>query len=240
MHHFAGVIVAASLLALSTTAPAQAQASSGAYYIVTYFETAPAAREQAAALIKQLAEASRKDDGNLRFEALQRIGEPGHFAILEAWKDKAAADAHAGAAHTKHARDGLQPLLTAPYDERVQSGLAVGAPQVDAGNRAIFVVTHADFIPPRKDDGIAATTGIVESSRKERGNLRFEVLQQPARGNHLTLVEVWTSARARVAHITSDAIKAYRSKILPMSGALYDERLYRLVDDQPREPRRGR
>ena len=239
MHGLARIALTASCIVFATmmaarAQPAAPQQTNGAYFIVTYFETAPASRTQAAAFVKQLAEDSRKDAGNLRFEALQRIGGWGHFAILETWKDKAAADAHAALAHTKQTRDSLQPLLTAPYDERVQSALDVAAPsQAEAGNRAIFVVTHADFIPLRKDDGIAATIATAQASRKERGNLRFDVLHQPARPNHLTLVEVWDNNRARITHLTSAAVIAYRTRILPMLGALYDERLYRLVGETP-------
>ena len=89
-------------------------------YIVTYIETSPAAKAKAKALamLKDLAKASRKEEGNLRFELLQRIGQGNHFAILEAWKDKDAQAAHARADRVKALRDKLAPMLRAPYDER--------------------------------------------------------------------------------------------------------------------------
>ena len=56
-------------------------------YVVSYFEAAPAAKDQAATLARQFGEQSRKDDGNLRFEVLQRLNPSNHFAIVEAWRD---------------------------------------------------------------------------------------------------------------------------------------------------------
>jgi len=242
MHRYALVALLATILATPMMPQATAQQASGAYYVVTYVETAPGSQRQVAELIKKFGETSRNDAGNLRFETLQRIGAPYHFAILEAWNDKAAADAHAAAAHTKQFRDSLKPSQTAPYDERPHGALAVATPKLDGGARTIYVVTHVDIIPPKKDEGIAATSGLAEPGRKERGNLRFEVLQQTSRPNHMTVVEAWGSRRSLQAHAAMDNMKVYRDKLLPMSGSLYDERLYRAIGEAgPRlRPRRSR
>jgi len=228
-------LLAFAALALATISISQANA---AYYIVTYIEVAPGEQRQAATLIREFGEASRKDTGNLRFDTLHRIGRTRHFAILEAWNDKAAADAHASAAHTKQFRDSLKPLLTAPYDERPHGALAVAEPALKSSGRTIFVVTHVDIIPPKKDEGIAATVALAEPSRKERGNLRFEVLQQASRPNHMTVVEAWRGRRAQQAHAATNGMKVYRDKLLPMSGSLYDERLYRTIGTARVRPRR--
>ncbi|MPZ59294.1 MAG: hypothetical protein GEU91_22995 [Rhizobiales bacterium] len=238
MHRYALVAVVATILATSMVSEAGAQQVSSAYYVVTYIESTPGSRQQTAELIKKFGETSRNDAGNLRFETLQRIGVPYHFAILETWNDKEAADAHAAAAHTKAFRDNLKPSQTAPYDERPHGALAVAAPKLDTGSQTIYVVTHVDIIPPKKDEGIAATSGLAEPGRKERGNLRFEVLQQSSRPNHMTVVEAWRSRRAHQAHATTEPMKSYRDKLLPMSGSLYDERIYRTVGEARARPRR--
>jgi quinol monooxygenase YgiN len=225
------VVVTASFMMFAAVPAISAQQADGAYYVVGYFDTAAASQEKAAALLRRFAAESRNDAGNLRFEILHRIGSPGQFVILEAWKDKAAAEGHAAADHTKQLRESLQPLLTAPLDARPYIALVAEAPQRDVGRRAVFVVTHVDVIPPKKDDGIAATKGLAEPSRKQKGNLRFEVLQQTSRPNHMTVVELWTDAKAQQAHSESEPVKGYRNALLPMTGALYDERLYRLIGE---------
>src|SRR5258707_15061673 len=165
-----GFTLALALLACAVTQTARAQ---DAAYVVSYFETTPAAQNEAAALARAFGETSRKDEGNLRFDVLQRIGQPNHFSIIEAWKDPTAQAAHAAATHTKQFREKLQPLLRSPYDERPHTGLAVGALQMSGASRdAIYVVTHVDFIPPGKDTGIEMTRVLCETSRKADGNLR--------------------------------------------------------------------
>lgn len=239
MYRLGLATLAAVLLAAPMISPASAQQATNAYYVVTYIETMPGSLRETADLIKKFGEASRGDAGNLRFETLQRIGLPHHFAILEAWNDKAAADAHAADARTKQFRDKLAPSLTAPYDERPHGALAVASPKLEPSDRTIYVVTHVDIIPPKKDEGIANTSALAEPGRKERGNLRFEVLQQSSRPNHMTVVEAWRSRRAQLAHATTESMKSYRDKLLPMSGSLYDERVYRAIGEGRARPRRG-
>ena len=200
-------------------------------YIVTYIEVMPLAKDQARALARQLGAKSRKDDGNLRFEVLQRIGQSNHFAILEAWKDKDAQAAHAAAAHTRGFRDKLAPMLRSPYDERPHSGLSVGETKAGKpGGAAVYGVTHVDIVPVEKDKGIGFVKELCEASRNDAGNVRFDALQQNSRPNHLTVVEIWKSPKAVDAHGVTDATKGFREKLTPLSGSLYDERLYKLIN----------
>ncbi len=75
-----GFALALALLACAVTQTARAQ---DAAYVVSYFETMPATQNEAAALARAFADASRKDEGNLRFEVMQRIGPSYHFSIVE-------------------------------------------------------------------------------------------------------------------------------------------------------------
>lgn len=61
---------------------------------------------------------SRKEAGNLRFDALQQASRPNHFTLVEVWRDAKGAEAHVTAAHTRQFREGLQPLSGSLYDER--------------------------------------------------------------------------------------------------------------------------
>ena len=219
------------LCGLATMPIAMAQTQDTNAFIVTYIEVAPAAKDQAATLMRELAGVSRKEAGATRFEILQRVDRPHHFAILEVWKDQGAQAAHAGAAHTKAFRDKLQPIASAPYDERPHTGLAATpASDAAAAQGAIYAVTHVDFIPPKKDEGIAALRELVAPSRQDAGNIRFDVLQQTSRQNHLTVVEIWRDAAALDGHAVAAHTKKFRDQLLPMSGSLFDERLYRVVN----------
>jgi quinol monooxygenase YgiN len=196
-------------------------------YVVIYIEGTLPARTAALPLLRSLRDASRKETGNNDFEILQRIGQPQHFAIVEAWgNDKARAD-HAAAAHAKSFREKLKPMLAAPFDERMLTGFAVGTSK-GGGARAVYVLTHVDFIP-RNDAGFNALKQSFADSAKDRGVLRYDVLQQPARPNHLTLVEVWSGKMAFDAHESAAHTRTFRDAVGSLVGSPYDQRLYRAI-----------
>jgi quinol monooxygenase YgiN len=180
--------------------------------------------------LRQLANASRKDEGNMRFDILQRTAPSNQFAIVAVWKDQKAYDAHLAAAHTKEFREKIKPHLISAIDDRVHTGMEIAAtPAGKNGRGALVVITHVDVPPPKKDECIAALKTLVADSRKEAGSVRFDVFQQGNRPNHFSVVEIWKSQSAYEAHITAGPTKKFRDQLTPMSGALYDERLYRAI-----------
>ena len=110
-------------------------------------------------------------------------------------------------------------------------GVAQPPPTATArAKRAVYVVSHVDVPPPKKDDVIAALNPLAEGSRKSDGNSRFEVVQQTSRPNHFTVIEAWKGDKAYDARVGAAPQKQFREKLGPMLGALYDERIYRPVD----------
>jgi autoinducer 2-degrading protein len=206
------------------------EASDTAVSVVAYIEVMPSSQGEAIALLKQYREASRKEEGNVRLEVLQQSGRPEHFALVEMWKDQQAFEAHGTAAHTTQWRAKLQPFRVSPVDERLHKGLAMGPMLTAHAAGATYVVTHADAIPPGKDEALALLKSLAEASRKDGGNVRFEVLQQSSRQNHCTLVEIWQDQQALEAHVMAAHTRQFREKFQPLSGSLYDERLYKALD----------
>jgi quinol monooxygenase YgiN len=224
-------LVVSLLLAMALTpivSTATTHAQDAAVYIVSYIDVAPTARAATSAL-RQLATASRKDDGNVRFEILQRTAPANQFAIVAIWKDQKAYEAHTAAAHTKEFREKIKPQLISAIDDRVHTGMEIANTAASTGRGAIYVVTHVDVPPPRKDECVAALKALVADSRKEAGAVRFEVFQQGNRPNHFSVVEIWKGQRAYDSHITAAHTKKFRDQLTPMTGALYDERLYRAL-----------
>jgi quinol monooxygenase YgiN len=225
-----GTLIVAAASAAATIALAQAPApapSGGTAYVVTYIEVAPSAQGDVAGLLKAVAAASRTEPGNERYDVLQRIDRENQFAILEAWTDLKAAEAHLSGAALKQFKEKLKPVEISFYDERPSNGIAVAPSPAEAGKDAIYAVTHVDVTPPNKDACIAMLKQLAEDARKEPGAVRFEAWQQNNRGNHFTVTEIWKSRAAIDGHIVAPATKEFREKLGPMSGALYDERLYR-------------
>ncbi len=127
-----------------------------------------------------------------------------------------------------------------------------------AGNSAIFAVTHVDIIPPeqfapckRQLDpngpcGNDLVKQLVKVGQAAKGNLRFDALTQANRPNHMTVVEIWDSADSQKAHTASTPVRHFRDAlsavepgsgvaddplfvINPLTGSLYDERLYQAI-----------
>jgi quinol monooxygenase YgiN len=235
-HRFAlviGLMTAAMSMSAGAQTPAPAPApNAGPVYVITFFEAGAASAPKAIAQLRPFAAATRKQDGNQGFLALQEIARPSRFAILEVWRDKPAVEAHAAALAAL--RDQLQQLFASPFDTRTNYGpsvigLSVAGPAIGAepgGGNPVYVLTHVDVFPAGKDQTIDLLKQLADASRKESGNLRFDVLQQEGRANHLPLVEAWRDAKAQNAHALAEHTRAFRAKLVPLQGALYDERLY--------------
>lgn len=228
MRRYFRFLLAVAVAPLGANVQAQG-AAEAAVYVATYIEVIPGAAGDAVALLRQYRDANRRDDGNLRAETLQETNRPNRFAVMTIWADPGAFDAHGKAAHTAQFRAKLKTIQAAPYDERVHTGMFVGARSA-AGAGALFVLTHVDVPPPLKDSLVPMLRQLSEDSRKDAGNQRFEVQQQNSRPNHFTVVEAWADPKAYEATVASAHKRQFRETFGPMTGALYDERLYRALD----------
>lgn len=220
--------VTAGLAAQAPTAPPAAPPP-GPVHLVTYLEVVPPAGERAAAALRRYRGAARRAPGNLRVEALRALTRPGHFALVEAWRDQAALDAHRASPRRAEITDVVAQDGVAPPDERLlKNTIAAGlTTDVDPAG-AVWVLTHADALPPATR-GSSLLLPLAERSRTEPGCLRFDVLVQPTRLNHFTVVEVWRNRKALEAHVAAPYTRAFRAEFLKVTGALYDERLYSAI-----------
>lgn len=229
-------------------------------FIVTYVEVDAAKSDEALSLIKTQTEASESHEGIIRFEALQRIGQDNHFVLLEAWASPEARAEHAAHADTIAYREALEPLLYAPYDERPHVGLVAAdlATMPEGTAETIYVVTHADIIPPeqfapceRQIDssgpcGNEMLVNLASFSRSHSGNMRYDILTQNNRTNHMSVVEMWSDLEKQQAHQVHPEKKQFRNQLagiaaeggvntdaqfVPnmLTGSLWDERLYKLI-----------
>ena len=90
------------------------EASDAVIYVVTYIEVRPSSQSEAMALLRQYREASRKEEGNVRFERLPRRGRSAHYSLFIAGSAHKALGAHGMAAHTIQCRVKFPPLRVGP------------------------------------------------------------------------------------------------------------------------------
>jgi quinol monooxygenase YgiN len=207
-----------------------AQAPDTTVYTATYLEVAPASEKATIALLKSYREASRAEDGHVSLDLLEQADRSGHFALLEAWKNQQAYDAHAAGASAKMLAEKLQPLRISPVDERPYKSLSVVSKVGEPSRQTVYVVSHVDTIPAPGSDGPGLLRRLADDSRKDEGNLRFDVWQHAMRANHFTIVEVWRDQKALDAHAAAAHTKQYRETLQPLAGSPLDERLYKVIE----------
>lgn len=231
MHRLPCLLLSIVMLPSSLGVQIHAQAPADtALYAVSYVDVMPSARAATVAALKQYRDTSRKEEGYVRFDLLEQVGRPGHFAVVEMWKDQKAFDAHGMAAHVQQFRDALRPIRLSDYDQRPYKTLSVG-PATAAGNgEAIHVLAHVDTVGGPQAGAPGLLTRLAEASRNEQGCLRFDVLQHTMRANHFTVVEIWQNQKALDAHAAAMHTKQYRDVLQPMSGSPLDERVYKAVE----------
>ncbi|HET6838322.1 MAG TPA: antibiotic biosynthesis monooxygenase family protein [Bradyrhizobium sp.] len=211
-----------AMLAQDTNAPVQNA------YVITYIEVAPGSMSAARQLIVDYAVDARKASGVVAIEGLQRIDYPHHFALVEQWQSPAAKQAYASSDSVVKFRNALAPLQSAGYDERIHHALSIG-PSMPASADSVVFVTHVDVVPPALVPGSGSVKAFAEQGRGATGNRRFDAWTQTSRQNHMTVVETWDAMADKNNWISTATAKSFREGLHPMSGALYDERAYKLL-----------
>jgi quinol monooxygenase YgiN len=91
---------------------------------------------------------------------------------------------------------------------------------------ALHIVTYVDVYPNFAAEAATLMSQMAVESRKEAGNVRFEVLRDTTRSNHFAIVEVWQTRQAFDTHTAAAHVRSVREKMQPSLGSPYDERLY--------------
>ena len=150
--------------------------------------------------------------------------------LLEAWKDQKALDDHVASNQTKRVFDSLKPLAVGPYDERPYRPLWMAPVPIAIPPGAVYAVMHVDTTPSPQSNALMLLQRLAEASRKEDGNLRFDIVQHPTRTNHFTVIEVWRDQKAADAHTVAPHTKKFREDLLPILGSPYDDRSYKAIE----------
>jgi quinol monooxygenase YgiN len=196
-------------------------------YAVAYVEVNALSRTTAIGALKEYRDASRKREGCVRLELFEQLGRPGHFVIVETWRDQNAFDGR-GSAAQKRLLDTLQPIRVSDYDERPYKTLTVGSVSPTAGSQTITGISHVDTAPDPQVAGLLRR--LAEASRQDAGNARFDVLQHATRANHFTIIETWRGQKALDAHAAADHTRQYRDELHPLTGSPLDERVYKVIE----------
>jgi quinol monooxygenase YgiN len=126
----------------------------------------------------------------------------------------------------------------------------LGSSAAQGEGQKVCIITHVDISPPPAGqvgagvDAAAMKKKFVNAtaeaetllrqfaveSRRDQGCVSFQVLQEPKRRNHFTLVQVWADEAAFQAHEAAAHTRATREKLQPILGAPLDQRLHVLFE----------
>jgi quinol monooxygenase YgiN len=197
-------------------------------HIVTYVDARRNSTSEASALLQQYGNATVDENGNLGVLLLRETSRPNRFVIVETWKDEPSFEAHERAPQTIEFRTRLATIRNSPNDQRVHRAFSVGTTRKhDPG--MMYVVTHVDVPPPRREETELLLRNLAERSRNDDGNACYDVFQQTSRTNHFTVFAVWEDDKAFASHDVQQHTREFRETLGPMLGAPYDERLFEML-----------
>ena len=220
-------LLASLVCAVALIAPAALRAQAPpdtTFYAVAYLETAASSARAASAAVRAYHDATAKQDGCAAVDAFEQIGRPGHWVIVETWRDQKAFDARDPAVQQR-LLEAIKDVRVSGFDQRPYKTVAVAAPRGGASASAVSVISHVDVAPNPAVAPMLAR--LATDSRQEPGNLRFDVLQHTMRGNHFTVIETWRDQAALDAHVAAPHTKKYRDDVLPLTGSPLDERVFK-------------
>ena len=100
--------------------PAKPATGAGAVTMQLHLDVFPPGLVPALAAVKQVAEAARKGEGNLRYDVVQSVKiNTSHMTLFGTWQSRKAFDDYEMSAYGRHFRDAIGPLLGSPYDDRL-------------------------------------------------------------------------------------------------------------------------
>jgi quinol monooxygenase YgiN len=211
-------------------AAAAPQTYEGPAHVIFYVEAKAGAVDKTIALLKRYRAALRKDAAIRGTQLIQELGRPNRLALIASWSDQPAFEAHEKGPVMTALRQDLESLAIAPPDRRLHHDFLVGSLKPPPKG-AIFALVHIDVNPPNRVATDAILKQLVADSRKDSGNLGYDVWWQNLTNlNHYGSVSIWRDRKAFESYERQSHTEAARKAVQPLLGALWDERLYRILD----------
>lgn len=91
-----------------------------------------------------------------------------------------------------------------------------------------MIIIHANLQvqPDQEHAFLEAARAVVEGSRKETGNIGYDLKKSTDQEGHYTMVELWKDAAATQAHNKSDHFQAFSKQAATFMAAPMDLNVY--------------
>jgi quinol monooxygenase YgiN len=218
-----------ALLLIAVASAGDLQAPEHPVCLLTYIDVLPEAAAPVRELLVRYLHTSTGIKGRLAAAALEEIGRPERFALLEFWDSEADGQAQR-ATPAMVAMVQQLAAFSAGYEDRrffEARTVTTGAPPDFAA--PVQSIAHLDLVGPVTSDAGQFISDVPAQLRLLPGNLGAALLPQLGRGNHLSLWAQWHDESSWRAALGSALSRRMRSTIGPHLGSPYDERLYQLL-----------
>jgi quinol monooxygenase YgiN len=97
-------------------------------------------------------------------------------------------------------------------------GLVIGRPvnAEEPVNSPVYAVTYFEVAPPSAAQAAALARQHADATRKEAGNVGFEMFAEIGRPNRLAVLEAWRDKPTYEAHGAAASTAAFRDKLQPL------------------------
>jgi quinol monooxygenase YgiN len=104
--------------------PARTAAGGDTIYMQAHVDVFPPGIDATLAAMKQVAEAARRIESNLRYDVVQSVKPPqSHSTIFAAWQNRTGFNEYEMSSYARQFRNTVGPLLGSPFDDRLYTPL---------------------------------------------------------------------------------------------------------------------
>lgn len=201
---FGMAMMAAFFMASCANKPAQQQeeaadenaATGNEIRINCLFKVAPENLENIIKISKELVAASQKDAGNIEYDIYQSQTDKTQLMIFETWKDQASLDVHSAAAH--FTRIVPQIANAAVGEMAIQSFTAASE------GEQIRINCMLKVTPENVTKALGLAQELVEASRKDGGNIDYDIYQSQTTPTNLMIFETWKDQPSLDVHSSTE------------------------------------
>src|SRR5260370_16725145 len=94
------------------------------------------------------------------------------------------------------------------------------------GAGPLYVVTYVEVRPPAKTEAATLLKSHRDTTRRDEGNLRSEVVQHATRPGQFVLLTAWKDQKAYEAHAAVASTREFRDKLQGLRNGPADDRFH--------------
>ena len=102
--------------------------------------------------------------------------------------------------------------------------------QAELGESGVVYLGHFEVDYSSEVSAVEIIKEYAKEAKEASGNSQFEVLQNVYRSDQFAIIEAWQDQQSREAFLGSPVANDFRTKLVPMLTAAYDERQQGVLD----------